>query len=318
MASIIIPTYYRNEYLQDAIESALSQEYSPTEVIVVDDSGEAHAEPVVDTYDAVQYIPLRRNRGENPARTVGVEAATGKYIQFLDDDDLLREDKLEKQIPLLNDSTGVVYSGVKISETGEIREPNPEIRGDVLEYALQFRMWPTCFTSAMVIDRSVLEEVLPLKYNGAGDETFMIGLARRTTFEFVKAPLVEKHVGHENLSSSMANVHNKKKLIFDEYEGLYDRFPDCRALALAHTYQYEGRLHLDERPWSAAAIRAFARAAYHAPLRKPGYAVAFLCSLGGQPGLRAFTLGRNFVRLKRKDGLADACREAVQYLWSLT
>jgi glycosyltransferase involved in cell wall biosynthesis len=109
LVSVVIPTYYRNDGLRRAIESALSQTYDPVEVIVVDDSGERYAEPVAREYD-VTYIAHEENLGGNPARNTGIKAASGEYIQLLDDDDRLLPEKLERQIPALeaDPSVGVV------------------------------------------------------------------------------------------------------------------------------------------------------------------------------------------------------------------
>ena len=283
-ASVIIPTYYRNDLLREAIESALDQTYNPVEVVVVDDSGEAYAEPVVDGYD-VTYVPLDENRGENPARTAGIRASSGHYIQFLDDDDIIRAEKIEKQVPRIDESTGVVYSGLEYYHTGETVSPNSEVRGDVLEYALQFRMWPPCFTSSMLLDRDVLEQVLPLEYHGAGDTTFMIDLAQRTEFAFVDEPLVLKRLTEDNLGASWDNVRNKRELL-DIHEDRYDAFPDAvRHAALTDIYRITGLQYMSSERWSLAAIVAFARAAYYAPDNRLDHLCTLLGSLFGQPGL---------------------------------
>jgi len=71
--SIIIPTYYRNDVLPEAIESVLDQNYEPTEVIVVDDSGEGNAEPVIAEYDEVRGIIREENGNWKAALTTGIE-----------------------------------------------------------------------------------------------------------------------------------------------------------------------------------------------------------------------------------------------------
>ncbi|OYR41434.1 hypothetical protein DJ75_14110 [Halorubrum sp. Eb13] len=60
--SVIITTYYRNELLTEAIESILAQEYEPVELIVVDDSGVGHAEPVTERYDEVKGIAKEKTK----------------------------------------------------------------------------------------------------------------------------------------------------------------------------------------------------------------------------------------------------------------
>lgn len=53
LVSIVVTTHYRNRMLREAIESALGQTYEPIELIVVDDSGERHAEAAIEAYDGL-------------------------------------------------------------------------------------------------------------------------------------------------------------------------------------------------------------------------------------------------------------------------
>lgn len=93
LVSIIIPTYFRNEVLVEAIRSANSQTYENTEILIVDDSGTGHAESVIPSSVDCNYIKLQRNRGANNARKIGLTQANGELVQFLDDDDLLKKKK---------------------------------------------------------------------------------------------------------------------------------------------------------------------------------------------------------------------------------
>jgi len=167
LVSVVIPTYYRNDRLRGAIESVADQD-QPTEIIVVDDSGEGHAAPVVEAFD-LTYLALDRNRGSNPARTMGAERASGAFVQFLDDDDRLLPGKLARQVDLLESmEAGVAYCGMTY-EDGQTVLPDPAVRGDVLDAALAFAMSP-CVTSTMLTDREVLDEVLPLPDRPGGDD----------------------------------------------------------------------------------------------------------------------------------------------------
>ena len=319
LVSVIIPTYYRNNWLPEAIESALHQEYSPVEVVVVDDSGEANAEPVVTEYDDVKYVPLERNVGGNPAREAGLEVSSGRYVQFLDDDDLLREDKLSRQVDRFDDSTGVVYSGLEYLDSCEVILPDPNVRGDVLKRALEFQMWPPCYTSSLLIDRSVLDEIRPLRYHGAGDTGFVIGLARRTHFEFVDEPLVKKRLHDEGLGFSIENVRHKRMLLA-EYEDLYEKHPRCRRAALEHTYVHEGSIRTNKSRWNQVAAVSFARAARHAPNnikagRYTGYALGvFFGAVGVRIGGHAGEHLSRFVTICWNDGVREGVRKTVQYV----
>ena len=76
--SVIIPTYYRNDLLPEAIESVLEQDYEPLEIIVVDDSGEENAEPVLAEHDEFQGIIRKENGNWKAALTTDIKASTGE------------------------------------------------------------------------------------------------------------------------------------------------------------------------------------------------------------------------------------------------
>lgn len=291
--SVVVPTYYRNDRLRDALDSVAAQSYRPLEVVVVDGSGESHARPVVEAFDAgvadltCEYVPQERDEGPQAARSVGAERASGADVQFLDDDDRLRESKLAAQVPVLAgaDDVGAVYCALVDEEWGEVRPDDP-VAGDALERALRLDTFPA-IPSTMLLDADVLADVLPLgNRHGADDSGMKIELARRTRFAYVDEPLVERGKPDETLSSSWAHVRGRKRLV-EKYDDLYDQFPpEVRRAALRGTYYREGRKHLEETPWSPAAVVALARAAYHAPEDRTRYVRDALASLLGRPGVR--------------------------------
>ena len=283
LVSVVIPTYYRNDRLRGAIESVAAQDH-PTEILVVDDSGEGHARPVVEDYD-VTSIELDENLGSNPARTVGAERASGKFVQFLDDDDRLLPTKFVRQVELIERTgAGVVYCGMSY-ESGMTVRPDPDVRGDVLDRALEFSMSP-CVTSTMLIARDVLEGVLPLPDRPGGDDLgMMIDLARSTEFEYVDDALVRRGVIEDSRGKSPGLIRGRKEMI-REYDDLYRECPpSVRANALANTYKLEGRMELRDARWSLAAVRAFAFACYHAPSIRT--VIPLFASLFGRVGMNA-------------------------------
>lgn len=98
--SAIIPVYNRPELFQKAVQSILSQSYQDFEIIVVDDASTPCIKYVFDDR-RVRLIRRDKNGGTGTARNTGIQAARGRYIAFLDSDDIWLPGKLLHQIPFL-------------------------------------------------------------------------------------------------------------------------------------------------------------------------------------------------------------------------
>lgn len=92
--SVIIPTYNHAQYLGEAIESVLSQEYPDAEVIVVNDGSSDNTREVIANYQGKITCVEQPNSGCASARNSGLRMTTGEYIAFLDSDDLLNQGSL--------------------------------------------------------------------------------------------------------------------------------------------------------------------------------------------------------------------------------
>lgn len=107
LVSVIIPVHNAEKYLPAAIESALAQTWPHVEVIVVDDGSTDSSLSVAKRYESDRVTLMHQeNSGASAARNKGLEMAGGAYIQFLDADDLLSEDKIECQVALLTANPG--------------------------------------------------------------------------------------------------------------------------------------------------------------------------------------------------------------------
>jgi len=120
LVSVIIVAHNNWPDLELAIQSALHQSYTPLEVIVVDNySIDETVQSVPKLFrDRVRYV-RQSNSGEGGGRNTGVRLAKGEFIQFLDGDDFLAPDKIEKQIAMLNSApeTDIVYGDVRQFQT---------------------------------------------------------------------------------------------------------------------------------------------------------------------------------------------------------
>lgn len=284
LVSVVVPTYHRNDQLEAALDSVADQTHDAIEVVVVDGSASRTAESVAADYDA-RYIHQGEDGGAHTARSMGAQVAEGDYVNFLDDDDRFRPEKLERQLAVHEheETAGVVYCGIEW-ENGHPVLPDPDVQGDVLEQALMFHMTPSS-PSTMLIDATVLGEILPLSNrHGADDMGMKIELAQRCAFEYVDAPLVVKGDSEESLGGSPENIDGRRRLL-EKYESLYDEFPDeVRKTALGHTYLLDAEIELERHLWSAAAIKKAALACYHVPDLPVSFAGYLLASVFGRPG----------------------------------
>lgn len=137
--SVIIPTYKDPVRVIEAIESVRAQGIDDLEIIVVDDgSGTEVQTQIAQNFAALEDKRIRpvlsgKNRGPGRSRNIGIRLARGRYLAFLDSDDLWRADKLTKQLAAMISSDAVLsctgYENL-VEATGQVssRIPPAEIR----------------------------------------------------------------------------------------------------------------------------------------------------------------------------------------------
>ncbi len=163
--SVVIPLYNRAHLVEQTIQSVRDQDFTDFEIIVVDDGSRDHPQPVVDAIGDPRIRFIRQdNAGGGAARNRGIEAARGRYIAFLDSDDLFLPGKLSIMAAALaqDDGQSVLYSRMKV-DRGVDRywvRPDRGIRegedvGEYLFCANQFMQ-----TSTMVVPTPMAQRVL--------------------------------------------------------------------------------------------------------------------------------------------------------------
>lgn len=125
LVSIIMPLYNGEKFIEETIQSILNQSYKNWELIITDDKSKDKGPEIVENYSKldkrIKLIKLQENGGAAVSRNRSIKEAKGKYIAFLDSDDLWTEKKLEKQIDFMEknryDFTFTKYQ--QISEEGK-------------------------------------------------------------------------------------------------------------------------------------------------------------------------------------------------------
>ncbi len=118
--SVIIPTYNRARLVGEAIESVLHQTRPPREIIVVDDGSTDDTRDVLASFGDWITTIHQDNQGVGRARNKALEMARGRYLAFLDSDDLWMEQKLEWQVAIMEQfpSLGFLFSDFVITGNG--------------------------------------------------------------------------------------------------------------------------------------------------------------------------------------------------------
>ena len=194
--SAVITTHNRLELLKRAIDSVLGQTFESLELIVVDDASTDGTKDYLSSQPIrFIHIPKEESRGGNYARNLGVKAARGEYVAFLDDDDYWLPDKIEKQVELIERmDCELVHCGkrLEIVEGDNVRyvdcKLNPKHWGGMSKKIL-YNITTT--TSLMMVKRQAIVDI------GYYDENLRfwqeydltIRLAQRKPFYFVNEPL---------------------------------------------------------------------------------------------------------------------------------
>jgi glycosyltransferase involved in cell wall biosynthesis len=179
--SIVIPAYNAERYIGEALESVFAQTMAPYEIIVVDDGSTDRTAEIVRSFDKEVHYIKQQNQGVSVARNTGIQAATGDWIALLDSDDLLRPEKIERQIARIESTPNlvVVYSAFTFLYADGATVESPVFPAQNLWPALRYRT--PILPSTAIIRRSALDEVgaFPVGIKYAEDWQIWLRLIRR-------------------------------------------------------------------------------------------------------------------------------------------
>ena len=228
--SVVIPTYNRGPFLSAAIDSVLRQSFDDLELVIVDDGSQDDTARIVAGWrdPRLRYLAHTRNRGDGAARNSGIEASTGTYVAFLDDDDEWLETKLERQVAVMEAAPGtaLVHTGrVDIAgDTGEILRihDHPGVTGDAWSAVIE----RNCVTTSSVLVRrdcfatvGLFDESIP----ATSDYDMWIRLARKHRFAYIDRPLIKYRVHGVRISTSWALVVRGRRALFAKYEDEFSK-----------------------------------------------------------------------------------------------
>jgi glycosyltransferase involved in cell wall biosynthesis len=281
LVSVIIPTYRRAAFLQRAIQSVLHQTHRDLELIVVEngqsDDGKAVVSRLQQRDHRLRYLYQPRP-DPTAARNLGIDAARGRYIAFLDNDDEWLPSKLQRQVAVLERDPAVALVAcwgwwVTIDDTGQAIDHTPlQVKGPLSYHTLVTQGNVFSSLSSVMIRRDCLRHVggLNARYAIASDYDLFLRLARRYRLSCVEEPLFRysRHPG--NLSKDLPRT-------WGDVIQILRSLPPAPSLGVTRTTIREATAPYLRRYYSAAidameakeypkAIRHFLAAIRHDPL----------------------------------------------------
>lgn len=224
MVSIIMPSYNTGRFIKETIESVLAQTYPNWELLIVDDCSTDDTDEVVGAYlsdERIRYFKNETNSGAAVSRNRALREAKGKWIAFLDSDDLWEPEKLQKQIAFMKEND-YHFSYTNYVEIDEASVPNGKcVTGPkkITKHGMYNYCWPGCLTVMYDAETVGLIQIADIKKNN--DYAMWLKVCRKATCYLLDETLAK----YRKRSGSISN-HSYKALIkwhyklFREAEGM--------------------------------------------------------------------------------------------------
>ncbi len=170
LVSIITPSYNTAAFIEETINSVLAQSYTDWEMIIVDDCSTDNTDEIVAPYLAdsrIRYLKNESNSGAAISRNYALREARGKWIAFLDSDDIWYPDKLMHQVSFM-EKEGYAFSYTRYEEIDETsRFMGVTVSGPkrITRRGMHRYCWPGCLTVMYDAEKVGLVQIEPIKKN---------------------------------------------------------------------------------------------------------------------------------------------------------
>ena len=223
LVSIITPMYKGAAFVAQTIESVLAQTYKNWEMIIVDDcspdNGAGIAEVKKYTDPRITLIESKENRGSSGARNIALKEAKGRYVAFLDSDDIWHPSFLEKQLKFMKDHDApLVFSSYRrIDENTKEELLRPFIVPEKVSYKSLLKTCPI-FPSTAIYDTEKTPKIYFNEELGSMRDDYVYWLKM---FKDIKYGFGNKEVLVDYRMRKTSVTGNKKKVIKPQWNVLY-------------------------------------------------------------------------------------------------
>ena len=247
LVSIITPTYEREDFIEEAVNSALGQTYKNIELLVIDDGS---TDGTVDKLKQYESDPrfnyfYQDNQGQSTARNKGLSIAKGEFVCFLDSDNHWAKNKIEESLKLFEiyPDTDIVYANVTlIDEHGtEISTENmTRHSGNISKYLLRDNC--VSFNTAMVRKKSIDEiSGFDSTLRRADDYDFWLRLSAKNKFLYVPQYWAYYRVMENQISSNKDARFEANELIMNKFISKSEHQLKSKDINQSRAYFYNRR-----------------------------------------------------------------------------
>lgn len=176
LISIIVPVYNAERFLDQTINTVLDQTYKNWELILVNDKSTDNSVEIINKYieknKDIKLIQNKENSGAAVSRNNGIEVASGKYIAFLDADDLWEKDKLEKQIKFMKEKKcAFSFTGYEFANEDGIGNGKKVIVPEQINYKQALKNTTIWTTTVMLDVENLGKELIKMPNIRRGQDT---------------------------------------------------------------------------------------------------------------------------------------------------
>ena len=212
LVSIITPVYNAEDFIEETIKSVQNQTYENWEMLLINDCSTDSSAEIIQTMaqsdSRIKYIKLDKNSGAAVTRNTGISKAEGRYIAFLDSDDIWKPNKLEKQLQLI-EKKGVGFCFTSYRYVYEDGKPTNKVARAPEKIDYNGLLKNTIIgCSTVLVDRKIIGDFRMTNVRRGQDTATWLQLLKKTDYAYgVYEDLVWYRVVEGSLS------HNKWKAI---------------------------------------------------------------------------------------------------------
>ena len=239
LVSVIMPCYNMASYISDSIKSVIAQTYPRWELLIVDDASTDKTVSIIESYaqseTRIRFAVKKQNSGIADTRNQCIQMAQGRFLAFLDADDIWHPEKLEKQLGFMTEkNVGFTYSTYDwIDEDGKTLNKYINTIGN-LDYETYLRN-TIIGCSTVMVDKKITGDVVVPKFRTSEDTATWLDILRKGLLAYaIDEPLVSYRIRRKSASS------NKIKASIDLWKVYrrHEKLPFFKAIRYFASYAF--------------------------------------------------------------------------------